>query len=133
MKSSLINRPPAEPVWLKPAQLAAFDARLNELADDLVPFMTFANEVQLQEPVKGASSSQHVKGQAVDFEIPGIANGDIAAWIRFNLQFDQLILEAYTPGHPSSGWVHCSWTPGGRRMSVLTFVPGKGYFNGLSV
>ena len=81
--------------------------------------------------VKGSSTSQHVKGQAVDFEVPGVANGDVAAWVRFNLQFDQLILEAYTPGNPSSGWVHCSWCPSGRRMSVLTYTPGKGYFNGL--
>ena len=83
--------------------------------------------------VKGSSTSQHVRGEAVDFEVPGVSNGDVAAWVRFNLQFDQLILEAYTPGNPSSGWVHCSWKPYGRRQSVLTFVPGKGYFNGLSV
>lgn len=83
--------------------------------------------------VKGAASSQHVKGEAGDFEVPGVANGDVARWIERNLKFDQLILEAYTPGHPSSGWVHCSWKPYGRRQSVLTFVPGKGYFNGLSV
>lgn len=81
--------------------------------------------------VKGASSSQHVRGEAVDYEIPGVSNGDVAAWVRAHLQFDQLILEAYTPGQPSSGWVHTSWKPSARRMSVLTFVPGQGYFNGL--
>jgi len=83
--------------------------------------------------VKGSSTSQHVKGEAVDFEVPGVSNGDVAAWVRFNLQYDQLILEAYTPGNPSSGWVHVSWKPSGRRSSVLTYTPGKGYFNGLSV
>ena len=87
----------------------------------------------VKKAVKGAATSQHTRGEAVDFEVPGVANGDVAAWVRFNLQFDQLILEAYTPGLPSSGWVHCSWKPTHRRMSVLTFVPGRGYFNGLSV
>ena len=81
--------------------------------------------------VKGAATSQHVRGEAVDFEVPGVANGDVAAWVRDNLQFDQLILEAYTPGLPSSGWVHCSWKAGRLRRSILTFTPGRGYFDGL--
>ena len=86
---------------------------------------------RVNQAVKGASTSQHVKGEAVDFEISGVANGDIAAWCRANLEYDQLILEAYTPGQPSSGWVHCSWKTGGLRREALTFIPGKGYFVGL--
>jgi len=81
--------------------------------------------------VKGASSSQHVKGEAVDFEVPGVPNMDVAAWARFNLQFDQLIAECVSPRDPAAGWVHVSWKPYGRRMSVLTFVSGQGYFQGL--
>jgi len=83
--------------------------------------------------VKGAASSQHVKGEAVDFEVPGVANSDVAAWVRFNLQFDQLILENASRRDPSAGWVHCSWKPYGRRMSVLTFIAGEGYFQGLTL
>ncbi len=81
--------------------------------------------------VKGASTSQHLRGEAADFEVPGYSNGEVAAWVRANLVFDQLILEAYTPGQPSSGWVHCSWKAGPLRHSVLTFIPGRGYFEGL--
>lgn len=81
--------------------------------------------------IKGAPKSQHLRGEAVDFEVPGIANEDVARWVRAALAFDQLILEAYTPGYPTSGWVHCSWKAGPLRRSVLTFTPGKGYFEGL--
>ena len=81
--------------------------------------------------VKGAPTSQHMRGEAADFEVPGYSNGEVAAWVRANLVFDQLILEAYTPGQPSSGWVHCSWKAGPLRHSVLTFIPGRGYFEGL--
>lgn len=67
-------------------------------------------------------TSQHRLGEAADIEIPGFPNGELAAWIRDNLAFDQLILEAYTPGVPSSGWVHCSYRAGRLRKSVLTMV-----------
>ena len=53
--------------------------------------------------------SQHAKGQAADFEIPGVSNKDLAEYIRDNLNFDQLILEFFTPDDPNSGWVHCSF------------------------
>lgn len=65
-------------------------------------------------------SSQHCKGEAVDFEIPGIPNGQVARWVRDHLTFDQLILEFYTPTVPASGWVHCSLKQGGNRRQVLT-------------
>lgn len=59
--------------------------------------------------VKGSVTSQHRYGEAVDFEIPGIPNKEIADWIADNLEFDQVILEFYNPKDgPSSGWVHVS-------------------------
>lgn len=63
----------------------------------------------LNEAIGGAATSQHCYGQAADFECPGNSNYDVAAWISKNLPFDQLILEFYTPGDPSSGWIHVSW------------------------
>jgi zinc D-Ala-D-Ala carboxypeptidase len=75
---------------------------------------------ELNEAVGGSSNSQHCKGQAVDIECPGTANYELASWIEQNLDFDQLILEFYTPGIPDSGWVHVSYKPEGNRKSVLT-------------
>jgi hypothetical protein len=40
----------------------------------------------------------------------GTDNAELADWIYSNLEFDQLILEFYTPGEPNSGWIHCSYT-----------------------
>ena len=51
-------------------------------------------------------TSQHTKGQAADFEVPGVSNMVVAELIRDNLEFDQLILECYTGGN--TGWIHCS-------------------------
>lgn len=65
--------------------------------------------------VGSGDGSQHRRGEAADIEIPGVSNVDLARWIRDNLDFDQLILERYTPGVPSSGWVHVSWREAGRR------------------
>ena len=76
---------------------------------------------ELNDAVGGSATSQHCKGEAVDIEVPSVPNGDLAEWIRDNLDFDQLILEFYTPGIPDSGWVHVSYkTDGSNRKSVLT-------------
>jgi len=75
-------------------------------------------------------SSQHTKGEAADFEVPGVSNLDLATWIVGNLDFDQLILEFYKGGN--TGWVHCSFKQEGNRRDVLTY-QGKesGYQKGL--
>lgn len=81
----------------------------------------------LNKAVGGSSKSQHCNGEAVDFEIDGIPNPDLAAWIANNLNFDQIILEFYNPKEgPNSGWVHCSYKKSGNRKSILTAVTVKG-------
>ena len=68
--------------------------------------------------VGGSKTSQHVNGQAIDFEIPGIDNKTVADWIGDNLEFDQVILEFYTKGDKNSGWVHASIKKGGGNRKV---------------
>jgi len=70
--------------------------------------------------VGGSRTSDHTRGQAADIEIPGVANADLAIWIRDNLKFTQLILEFYTPGIPDSGWVHVSYNPADLKCQVMT-------------
>jgi len=70
--------------------------------------------------VGGSKTSDHCKGQAADIEIPGVANADLAEWIKDNLEFTQLILEFYTPGIPDSGWVHVSYNPANLKKQVMT-------------
>tara|TARA_B100000424_G_scaffold269775_1_gene267478 strand:- start:1610 stop:2074 length:465 start_codon:yes stop_codon:yes gene_type:complete len=81
---------------------------------------------ELNEAVGGSDKSQHCKGEAVDIECPGVPNYDVAKWIHDNLDFDQLILEFYTPGIPDSGWVHVSYKEDANRKSVLTAMKEDG-------
>ena len=76
---------------------------------------------ELNKAVGGSSKSQHCHGEAADFECSRVGNYTLAKWISENLEFDQLILEFYTKGKPSSGWVHCSYkTDGENRGKVMT-------------
>ena len=78
-----------------------------------------------------SDSSQHVKGQAVDFEIPGVPNIKVAYWLTNNVDFDQCILEFYKPDDGQAGWIHVSYNEkGSNRKQILTF-DGKHYENGL--
>ena len=65
--------------------------------------------LDLNREIGSSDKSQHVYGKAVDFEIPGLDNKEVALWVMENCDFDQLILEFYKEGEPSSGWVHCSY------------------------
>jgi len=81
--------------------------------------------------IKSSKTSQHTKGQAVDFEIMGVSNLQVALWIQNNCDFDQLILEFWKEEEgANSGWVHCSYNEGSNRKQVLTF-DGKEFKNGL--
>ena len=47
-------------------------------------------------------NSQHTKAEAVDFEVPGTDNAELAYWIKDNIEgWDQMILEFYTIGESS--------------------------------
>ena len=87
---------------------------------------------ELCEAIKSSKTSQPTKGQAVDFEIAGISNLEVALWIQNNCNYDQLILEFWKEEDedPNSGWVHCSFVEGSNRKQVLTF-NGREYKNGL--
>lgn len=80
--------------------------------------------------IGSASTSQHARGEAADFEIPGVDNLQVATFIRDHLRFDQLILENYTRGDPNSGWIHVSYRATRFRQDVLTYAR-RTYFKGL--
>lgn len=72
--------------------------------------------------------SQHIWGQAVDFEVPGVSNLDLASWLAANIDFDQLILEFHNPDIPTSGWCHVSYVGHGQnRREMLQFHPSTGW------
>ena len=67
-------------------------------------------------------NSQHANAEAVDFEVMGVDNADVAYWIKDNIdEWDQMILEFYTIGEPNSGWVHCSIDDKPRKQFLRAF------------
>jgi putative chitinase len=83
---------------------------------------------KLNAAVGGSAKSQHCNGEAVDFEIDGMSNYELAKWVAENLNFDQVILEFYDPKEgPNSGWVHASYSSTGKqRKSILTAIMVNG-------
>ena len=75
--------------------------------------------VELCLAINSSANSQHAKAEAADFEVVGVDNCELADWRHRELEWDQLILEYYTPGEPNSGWIHCIWIPEGRRSQFM--------------
>lgn len=69
----------------------------------------------LNRAIGGSLTSQHCKGEAVDFRVSGVSNREVCKFIRETLDFDQLIYE-----FGEAGWVHCSYREGPRRKEVLS-------------
>ena len=81
--------------------------------------------LELNKAIGSGDKSQHIKGEAADFETYSISNAQLADWIMLNRCFDQLILE-YPGKDPRDGWVHCRYNRVGNRMQVLTAGKEKG-------
>lgn len=71
--------------------------------------------------IGSSTNSQHAKGEAADFEIPGVSNKEVADWIHENLPNDQLILEFFDGKDPNSGWIHCSHKPENRGEYLIAY------------
>ena len=78
-------------------------------------------------PEGGALNSQHLYGQAVDLQFTGVNKlgyMDIAAWIKNNIPFDQLLLEYKTTG-TKNPWIHVTFNRNGNRRTFGTFMNHK--------
>ena len=80
-----------------------------------------------RKPWNWVSRSQHTRGEAADFEVPGVPTVDLAKWCEANLPvWDQIICECYDPREgPNSGWLHVSLKRPGtgvNRREVLSYV-----------
>lgn len=70
---------------------------------------------RLNQAIGGSRSSQHCKGEAADFTLPGVSNIDVVRWMHAKLDYDQLIYE-----YGESGWIHCSYSAHRMRNAELT-------------
>lgn len=85
----------------------------------------------LNRAVGSEDSSQHPLAQAVDFEISGIDNLELAHWMEHNVDFDQLIMEFYDSNDPAGGWIHGSYvSKDSNRHEIITYSNGV-YSHGL--
>jgi len=83
--------------------------------------------IDLNKIIKGAQSSQHSTGEAIDIDMDGteITNKQIFDYIKANLSFDQLIWEFGTDKNPD--WVHVSYeSTGKQRKQVLKAIKING-------
>lgn len=95
---------------------------------------------KLNKVVKGATNSQHMKGQAADIRTVSDSRQDNAkllkCLLRSGLEFDQIINE-FPDAQGRPDWIHVSWAGKGRnRMQKLTAVKKNGktvYVSGINV
>ena len=74
--------------------------------------------VTVNRRIGGSQSSQHCKGQAADFTIPGMKVDDIVSIIiKMGLPFDQVISEF-------GSWVHVSYGPKRRQQALKAYREG---------
>jgi hypothetical protein len=81
---------------------------------------SFFRTPQVNTLIGGSTSSQHMKGEAMDigrFNGSNYNNAELFWFIREYLEFDQLIWEHGTDTEP--GWIHVSFKPLGNRREVL--------------
>jgi len=70
---------------------------------------SFYRGPELNKAIGGSSKSQHCQGQAMDIDDNGChkTNAEMYAWIKDNVEFDQMIWEFGTDKNPN--WVHVSY------------------------
>ena len=101
--------------------------KLKALCENILqPVRDHFGRVKVTSGFRSSVNSQHAKAEAADFECMGTDNAELADWINKNLDYDQLILEFYTPGEPNSGWIHCSYTPDQPRKQFLHAYKSEG-------
>lgn len=69
--------------------------------------------------IGGATTSQHIKGQAADIHVPEMSIQELYDFIKANLPFDQLIQEF-------GRWVHVSYNASSNRRECLYAVRENG-------
>jgi hypothetical protein len=97
---------------------------INEFGD--IKITSGYRSPELCKAIGSSTSSQHCLGMAVDCEVLGVPNKELADWVVNHLDYDQVILEFWKPEEPNSGWVHCSYKPSGNRKQYLRAYKGNG-------
>ena len=81
---------------------------------------------ELCKAIGSSITSQHCLGMAVDCEVLGVPNKELADWVVNNLEYDQVILEFWEKDKINSGWVHISYNKGNNRKMYLRAYKSNG-------
>jgi len=81
----------------------------------------------LNEKVGGVATSQHMSGQAVDFQVPDVSLLEVAKWMAGALDYDQLLLER----SKSEVWIHASYVGPAQNRRQLKWFDGQDWHQGL--
>ena len=90
---------------------------INEFGD--IKITSGYRSPELCKAIGSSERSQHCLGMAVDCEVLGVPNKELADWVVSHLEFDQVILEFWKPEEANSGWVHISYNKGNNRKMYL--------------
>ena len=82
---------------------------LREWVGGPIRINSFYRSPKLNKAIGGSYTSQHCKGQAMDIDDTSChkTNAEMYAWIKENLDFDQMIWEFGDDDNPN--WVHVSY------------------------
>jgi hypothetical protein len=81
---------------------------------------------ELCKAIGSSITSQHCLGMAVDCEVLGVTNKELADWVVNNLEYDQVILEFWEKDKINSGWVHISYNKSNNRKMYLKAFKANG-------
>lgn len=98
-----------------------FEPLRGHFGNNPIKINSFFRSLAVNKVIGGSITSQHVKGEAIDFE----GTKEMFIYIKDNLPYDQLIKEFPDKnGEPS--WIHVSLTKGTNRYQVLRSRKVKG-------
>jgi zinc D-Ala-D-Ala carboxypeptidase len=82
---------------------------LRKWVEGPIRINSFYRSPELNKAIGGSYTSQHCKGQAMDIDDTSChkTNAEMYAWIKENLDFDQMIWEFGDDDNPN--WVHVSY------------------------
>jgi len=76
----------------------------------------------------GSPTSQHLRGEAADIEVPTVPNADVWNFIASLPSFDQVIAEYLSKTDGKAGWIHVSYRADGKNRKDMRSCIGKGNY-----
>ena len=96
------NEPTSKEIENNIIRCAQFLQELRDKINKSIRVFSCYRSPKVNKAVGGSKTSAHMQGLAVDFEVTGMSNKELAEYIRDNFtDYDQIILE-----FPPGGWVH---------------------------